>query len=274
MVVGEPDTGKSTFVALLARWFLRNSKKVAVVDCDVGQADVGPPGFISYGFVEHPVTSLRAVTRNGSYLVGNTSPYGRLLPVVAGTEACVRAAERDGADVILIDTSGLVRPHAGVRLKCAKAGSVHPHLVIALSTPGLGPLIDCLKVLGFEVLSVSPVPGVRTKPIDQRRGNRVLRWNVYLGSARTLRLDPSRVRILRWWAEVDPMDRVDPGAVPQGTVVAVPDPSRIGLQIPCLWLTSENGPVIMAPLPQDYEPEIVWVSSYKLSLLGMKVTSA
>ena len=271
MVVGEPDTGKSTFVALLARWFYTNSRKTAVVDCDVGQADVGPPGFISYGFVEHPVTSLKAVTRTGSYLVGNTSPYGRLLPVVTGTEACVRAAERDGADIILIDTSGLVRPHAGVQLKCAKAGAVYPHLVIALGTPGLRPLTDHLKSLGFRVLSLEPLAGVRMKSIEERRENRVFRWNMYLKDARAFRLDLSRVRIYRWWAETH---YVDVDTVPHGTVVAVPDPSRIGLQTPCVWITSENGPMIIAPLPQGYEPEIVWVTSYRLRLLGTQVTSA
>lgn len=107
MVIGEPDTGKSTLVALLARWFWSTSHKVAVVDSDVGQADVGPPGFVSYGFVERDITSLQSVTRNGSYLVGNTSPYRSTLSVMSGTYACVNAAQKQGADVILIDTCGL-----------------------------------------------------------------------------------------------------------------------------------------------------------------------
>ncbi|HHY08781.1 MAG TPA: hypothetical protein GX530_09775 [Corynebacteriales bacterium] len=38
MVIGEPDTGKSTLVAVLARWFRSVSRKVAVVDSDIGQS--------------------------------------------------------------------------------------------------------------------------------------------------------------------------------------------------------------------------------------------
>ena len=35
MVVGEVDTGKSTLVALLARWFLSTGRKAAIVDADI-----------------------------------------------------------------------------------------------------------------------------------------------------------------------------------------------------------------------------------------------
>ncbi len=34
MVIGEPDTGKSTLVAVLACWFWSASRKVAVVDSE------------------------------------------------------------------------------------------------------------------------------------------------------------------------------------------------------------------------------------------------
>ena len=43
---------------------------MAIVDADIGQADIGPPGFVSYGFVEHDIESLQSVRRQDSYLVG------------------------------------------------------------------------------------------------------------------------------------------------------------------------------------------------------------
>ena len=110
MVIGEIDTGKSTLVAVMAAWFWERGKKVAVVDSDIGQSDIGPPGFVSYGFAEGPILSLKSVKRQGSYMVGKTSPYGRELSVLVGVQSCVKAAKDQGADVILVDTCGLVRP--------------------------------------------------------------------------------------------------------------------------------------------------------------------
>jgi polynucleotide 5'-hydroxyl-kinase GRC3/NOL9 len=119
MVIGEVDTGKTTLVVLLARWLQSASRKVAIVDADIGQADIGPPGFVSYGLVEDQLTSLRSVTRQASYMVGNTSPYSRGLNLVAGIQACVRSTRRDGADVTLVDTGG---PGSVHHTRCMKGG--------------------------------------------------------------------------------------------------------------------------------------------------------
>lgn len=270
MVIGEPDTGKSTLVALLARWFWSTSHKVAVVDSDVGQADVGPPGFVSYGFVERDITSLQSVTRNGSYLVGNTSPYRSTLSVMSGTYACVNAAQKQGADVILIDTCGLVKPGIGVQLKCVKAGLIQPDLAITLSTSALYPLTRHLKFLGIRVRSFLPLKEARIKSTDKRRENRVLRWNKYLSrGARTQSIDFSCVGICRWWDETR---YVDVSNIPHGSVVAASDLERPGFQIPCVWTVSERGQLIFGQLPEDFEPEIVWVTAYKLSFEGTVVT--
>lgn len=254
MVVGEPDTGKSTLVALLARWFWRASQKVAI------------------GTVERDVESLQAVARKGSYMVGSVSPYKRELPVVAGVRACAKAALREGADVILIDTCGLVKPARGVELKSAKATLLEPDLIITLSTPTLAPLNDCLKLLGFRVRRFRPLRGARNKSINERKDNRISCWNAYIGNGPCLiNVDLSRTEIGRWWGEGR---YVDLNHVPHGTVAAVRDPQRLGLQIPCIWTESEDGPSILAPFPRDFHLDTVWVASYRLGLEETRVISA
>ena len=156
MIIGEPDTGKSTTVNILAHWFQNKSKKVAVVDSDMGQSDIGPPGFVSYGMVKQGTTSSQSIVNNGSYLIGKTSPYGKELSIVTGTKICVEAAQRQGAEVILIDTCGLVTPPKGVQLKCAKAEIIKPDLILTLNTPGITTLVRCLNLLGFNVRNFLP----------------------------------------------------------------------------------------------------------------------
>ena len=67
MVIGEIDTGKSTLVALIAQWFRENGKKVAVVDSDIGQSDVGPPGFVSVSYTHLDVYKRQVHTNHTSY---------------------------------------------------------------------------------------------------------------------------------------------------------------------------------------------------------------
>lgn len=271
MVIGEPDTGKSTLVAALASWFYRHKRKTAVVDCDVGQADIGPPGSISYGFVERPVSTMREIVRRGSYVVGGNSPYNRLLPTVAGAAACCRAAEKDGADVIILDTSGLVRPFAGVRLKCAKVSAVLPDLVIVLETPGVRTLIARLKAHGYQMLLLHPLPEARIRSVEERQENRVSRWNLYLKDAVSIKPDLSRVRLLPWWAD---RAQVNVNSIPRGTVLAVPDPHKSGLQVSGIWVIEEDGPKVIAPLPEDYRPTTMWVTGYRLTIENGEVVRA
>lgn len=57
MIIGEADTGKNNIITTLAHWFLNKSQKVAVVDPDIGQSDMGP-GFVSYGVAEQDVPAI------------------------------------------------------------------------------------------------------------------------------------------------------------------------------------------------------------------------
>lgn len=272
MVIGEPDTGKSTVVTILARWFQEQSQNVTIVDSDIGQSDIGPPGFVSYGTMKQGTTSLQSITSNGSYLVGKTSPYGRELSVVTGTKICIEAARHLETDVILIDTCGLVGPPKGVQLKCAKAEMVKPDLILALNTPGLAPLINCLNSLGFRVRNFLPSKKAQAKPVEERKENRISRWNTYIGNNPSLLgIHHSRVTIQRWW---DEGRYVDIDQIPHGTVAAIQNSRTPEFQIPCIWTISEDGPFILTPLPEDYELNAIWITAYKLELSGTTVISA
>lgn len=272
MVIGEPDTGKSTIITMLARWFRSRSQNIAIVDSDMGQSDIGPPGFVSYGIAEQEITSLQSIVSDGSYPVGKTSPFGKELSLVTGTRICVRAAQHRNPDAILIDTCGLVGSPKGVQLKCAKAETIKPDLILALHTPALVPLIDCLKSLGFHVRNFLPSKKAKTKSDEERKKNRISGWNRYIGNKPSLLNIPhSHGAVHRWW---DENKYIDINQIPHGTVAAIHNPEAPKLQIPCIWYALKGKPYILAPLPEDYELNTVWVTTYKLKLNRNTVVSA
>jgi len=136
LVLGEVDTGKSTFCAVLASAAFQAGQpagwRVAVVDADIGQSDIGPPACVSFGLLEGPVETLEQVPPLGADFVGATSPVGRLLQTATATATMTRAARSAGAGFIVIDTTGLVHGEPARALKAAKVALVDPDMIIAL----------------------------------------------------------------------------------------------------------------------------------------------
>lgn len=58
LVKGPKRTGKSTFARSLANRLSTSFKRVAFLECDVGQTEFTPPGIIALNVLEHPVFGM------------------------------------------------------------------------------------------------------------------------------------------------------------------------------------------------------------------------
>src|SRR5437868_9368344 len=89
-LIGPPDSGKSTFALALANRLAEAGRPAAVIDADVGQSEIGPPGAIGMARVERPVGALSEVRVRGLAFGGDISPFGHLMPVTLGTLLLLR----------------------------------------------------------------------------------------------------------------------------------------------------------------------------------------
>jgi polynucleotide 5'-hydroxyl-kinase GRC3/NOL9 len=198
LVIGETDTGKTSFTTFLASTLLARGLSVAVVDADLGQSDIGPPTTVGLGRVRLPVERLADAEVMGLYFVGSTSPQGHLLPTVLGTRVMAQRALRLGFDHVIVDTSGLVQGEMGRLLKQHKIDLVEPELVLCLQRNG-----ECEHILRPygsgdrpSILRLAPSGATRRRSQDERRQHRERSLQVYFAAARPISLDLSRV-ILR-----------------------------------------------------------------------------
>jgi len=195
MVVGAVDTGKTTFCAYLARTLYESGFKVAVVDADLGQSDIGLPTTIGMGFVSGPIERLRDVNCQASYFVGSISPVGFLLPTVTGTKLMTERALALGAEAVVVDTDGLVHGGAGLALKQHTFELLRPTHVVLLQR---GSELSTFKrqwegIVWTKVLPV-PVPeAVSEKTRDQRRQFREQRFREWLSQCGEVLLPLDRV---------------------------------------------------------------------------------
>jgi polynucleotide 5'-hydroxyl-kinase GRC3/NOL9 len=132
MMMGDTDSGKSTFCRMLVNSVLRLGRKCAVVDMDIGQSEIGPPGCVGWGVPEAEIQSLSDIPVHGISFVGSSNPIGRMLEHVTASTEAVRKAQKEKPDIILIDTTGLIQGESGRRLKMNKIRSLSPNHLIAI----------------------------------------------------------------------------------------------------------------------------------------------
>jgi polynucleotide 5'-hydroxyl-kinase GRC3/NOL9 len=210
MIIGAPDTGKSTLARYLFLKTVHHGLVAAFLDADVGQSTLGLPTTLNVTLAaERGDDRFPPQGSWTSYFVGATSPRGHMLPSVIGAYRLQQKALALGAQAVVVDTSGLVdREQGGKALKQAKIELLAPDLVIALQRdrelePILWPLRNDRRVRTIE-FRVSP--HVVERPREARINRRREQLARYLAGAR------SHLIALRRMAVYD-LERLAIGAV-------------------------------------------------------------
>lgn len=210
IILGAPDTGKTTLAFYLSRGLQLRGCNVAMVSADMGQCAFGPPatlGMSSLSGLEavpdlHPEvagpTSLRDVEIHSMYFVGSTSPLGHLLQTTVGLKKLVEKAQGGGAEVVIIDTSGFVEGGAAWELKFQKIELVNARHVVALQRGQelegiLSPYEDrkCRTLHRLKTYE-----GIRPKSYERRRNYRRQKFSEYFQKATTKGIPLRAVRLI------------------------------------------------------------------------------
>ncbi len=131
IVMGEVDTGKTFFSTYLANRLIDKLGRTAILDCDTGQSDIGPPGTFGMLVMQKPAIFLTEEIPTHLSMLGAHSPGLHFLPALTGLTAMLRKAEAE-ADALIIDTTGWVQGDGGRALKKAKLDLVDPDLVVLM----------------------------------------------------------------------------------------------------------------------------------------------
>lgn len=182
-VVGDVDCGKTTFALRLVRAAVQAGHVAAIIDADLGQPVIGPPGAVALKIVRTESDLLPDAAPDAMSFVGAVSPRGHFLPLVAGTAMCVMRGIEMGARLIVVDTSGYIGGLAGQTLKLTKAELCRPHHVVALARGGeLEPVVGVLqRFLSEHVIELACHPDVTMRSVDERVSYREARLAAFLG---------------------------------------------------------------------------------------------
>ena len=166
-VLGEPDSGKSTF----ARWLadsLAGTVPVALLDADPGQGTIGPPTTIGArlwdrrGDAGTPVATAadrfapEAAGLPSSperlYFIGDTTPVGSLMQLITGLAALRRAVAEWHPSILIVDPCGLVSGAVGREMQLHSMEVLRTDEVVLLgevpSENGVAAALDRRHVVG------------------------------------------------------------------------------------------------------------------------------
>ena len=187
MVLGATDSGKSTYCRFLSRRLMEAGSKVAIVDADVGQKDIGPPTCITSGFPE-PSGMLEAIAPSSFYFVGTVTPVRHLLPMVVGTKQVVDSSR---AFVTVINTTGLIHGIGRV-LKGFKIEAVRPDAIVAIERSyELHAILRAYR--NYRIFRIAPSGLAVPKTPEQRRAARAAAFAAYFEKAVEVSLDTRKV---------------------------------------------------------------------------------
>ncbi len=131
LVFGEMDTGKTFFSTYLTNRLLGTFDGVAVMDCDLGQSDIGPPGTVGLTIFNEPTVALDTVDVDEMAFVGAHSPGLHMVPFLSGIR---RLADRalEEAEIVIVDTTGWVQGDGGRTVKQGKIDMLDPDKIVLL----------------------------------------------------------------------------------------------------------------------------------------------
>ena len=216
MIIGPSEAGKTTFTAALANTLHARGLRVAIVDADVGQSEIGPPGTVGLGAVAAPIERTGDAEIIRFEFIGRTSP-GRQPWRTAEATARLVAAARE-FDRVVVDTSGFVDGGFGASLKQRKIAGADPDAVVLVQHAD-----ECEHIVRglstrARLVRLPALTGVTTRTPAARRRHRDAALARHLEGARPVTLSTSRVDV-RSLAGAE----VAPGTIAPMTVVALHD---------------------------------------------------
>jgi len=198
IVLGNVDSGKTTFCTFLANKAFLKGYKTAVIDNDLGQSDIGPPTTIGLGFLERPVSSLSEVPLHNAFFAGSTSPNGLIDRVIVGSRILLDKALQQGAEVIIVNTSGWILGKGARSLKLSLLLSLNPRIIVAIQRESeLEHLLKPFQgLLSVEIVRVPTPRIIRARNREERRFIREALYKKYLIGAKTRVISIDKVGLL------------------------------------------------------------------------------
>lgn len=196
MVLGTVDSGKSSFCTYLINKALSEKRKVAVLDGDLGQSDIGPPSAIAYAVVSKPITDLFNLQARNAYFIGETSAGNVTDEMIRGLSLLKSEIAARELEFLVINTDGWTEGECAADYKLKIIEELNPDLVFFVQQKDeLAPILNCVSEL--RKITVESPSAIRQRDREKRKSLRELGYKKYLRNPKVQSLSLSWVKVER-----------------------------------------------------------------------------
>lgn len=193
LVLGDSNAGKSTFCLYLANRCISAGMKPCIVDSDIGQSDLGPPGVVTFAAPAGPATDLRdAVLRCRKFrFIGSISPPGFEHQIIGATRDILESEQR-AYDIFIVNTDGYIAKQ-GAQYKLRMARELLPDVLVCLGAAGQA---LCRAYRGRSKIMRARSSRFAAKSPQERTARRNEQFANFLGQDRILIFPTSKIRLV------------------------------------------------------------------------------
>jgi len=195
LVLGTVDSGKTSFCTYLVNRLLNEKRKVAILDGDLGQSDIGPPCTLAYALVSRHVTDLFNLEAKNAFFVGVTSPSRAVEKVIHGMALLKSEILGNNPDFVIVNTDGWVEGEDAVNYKVQLIEKIEPNIIYCIQQEEkLKPLLECARK-GFQTVVIDSPQTIKQRSRDKRRSLRELGYIKYLKNSKVQSIPMSWLKI-------------------------------------------------------------------------------
>jgi len=156
--------------------------RVAVLDGDLGQSDIGSSGTVGYALTSKPVAELYDLKLENAFFVGVTSPIKATARTIEGMAALRAEISKRTVDFVIINTDGWVAGDIAVRYKTALVKELEPDLVVGVQVAD--ELAELIASVERKVLTVELSSSLSQRTAEKRKSLREMTYARYLKDAK------------------------------------------------------------------------------------------
>jgi polynucleotide 5'-hydroxyl-kinase GRC3/NOL9 len=192
MVVGGVDSGKNAFCTLIINKLLKAKDKVAIIDVDAGQTEIGPPTTIGLGLIENPIACFSDVSTKLLYFAGDTTPSRVKNKIILGLQKMLQHPFSLNYPTI-INTDGWILGEEAKSYKIDLINAASPSLIVGLGSEETLNLI--FKEASKPFVILNPPRLIRRRSQEERRILREDSYRSYLKNGKILVLPINQVKV-------------------------------------------------------------------------------
>jgi polynucleotide 5'-hydroxyl-kinase GRC3/NOL9 len=166
LIIGNTDTGKSTFAAYLINEILKKGLRPTIIDADIGQGDLAPPNAIGGAVITSQITDLRDITPPLIEFVGSITPKGFEESIIKAIKKISKEA-RILSNVCIINTDGYIL-NDGIHYKIRMTEEIKPDVIVCLGQYSIFQIFKRKFLSSLVLYGRSPINTIKSK-IDRKR---------------------------------------------------------------------------------------------------------